>query len=455
MLDLAVVLQGMIWLAAAAAFFGRRQATLFHPCTLYLAFHGIVFVLRPLAVHFLNFDLMWNYIGFYPSPEDLLRALAASSASLVVFLAACLRAGKAAIVMPPSAGRRFREQEIRGLLITAGLLAPLIAYSIYETASGIKKERVGSIYILSGAGGYIVESQQMALPLIASIIWVYRFRLWTFSLALFYVAYRVWFGWARWTIIVFVLLLVLLFCWQRRRLWLPVWMLLLFLPVFILFNALGHSRSLFKMILKGAPLVKESTAECRTFSELLKRTLDTVDFANLDELTYVMAVVPARTGTYTYGVQYLALFTEPIPRHLWRDKPVGAPLGFFNLNAYGNFFGLVVGLPGDGWLSGGWLGMCLTMAAAGWVVGRAHRWLWQNRENQFRVLIYMTGLAALIQLYRDGGISVLKFLLFLWLPVVVWAVITRSLANPSWRRARMSPRQALHRSWPRCGAGDL
>ena len=152
-----------------------------------------------------------------------------------------------------------------------------------------------------------------------------------------------------------------------------------------------------------------------------RKKYDGPDFGNFDSLAFIVAVVPERTGTYTYGTQYLQLFTEPVPRKLWKGKPVGAPIAFFDLNAYGNFIGLTCSLCGDGWMSGGWIGLLITMALVGALLGWAHRWFWDHFQNALAALFYLSALAMLPQWYRDGSISIAKFVLWNWLPLGIWA----------------------------------
>jgi hypothetical protein len=151
---------------------------------------------------------------------------------------------------------------------------------------------------------------------------------------------------------------------------------------------------------------------------------DNPDFANFDFLAFVVEMVPDRTQTYTYGTQYLQLFTEPIPRKLWPGKPAGAPIGFFNLNNYGDFLGRTVSLVGDGWMSGGWIGIAVTMTLVGAMLGLAHRWFWKHSQNNMVALFYLVGIAMLPQWYRDGGISISKFLFWNLSPLVFWLALT-------------------------------
>jgi hypothetical protein len=197
----------------------------------------------------------------------------------------------------------------------------------------------------------------------------------------------------------------------------------------MLFNTLGNNRDYLQDLFTGhATSAMDLDAGMSKFDKLRAR-FDTQDFGNFDYLTFLVAIVPGRTATYTYGAQYLQLFTEPIPRILWPGKPIGAPVRTFNINAYGNFLGLTLSLPGDGWCSGGWLGLVITMGIAGSILGFFHRWFWRNINNPMVAVFYSTATAMLIQWFRDGGISIAKFMLWAWLPLLIWLGITWLLSE--------------------------
>jgi hypothetical protein len=194
------------------------------------------------------------------------------------------------------------------------------------------------------------------------------------------------------------------------------------IPILLLFNVIGHNRDMFRSALSGEETHVAEFDPGMTADEKLKRQFDTQDFASFDFLTYVVWLVPGKIGTFSFGLQYVQLFTEPIPRILWKGKPVGPPINTrIYLGDYGNFTGLTVSLPGDGWLSGGWIGLVITLSTVGFVLGRAHRSFWRNTENRLGCLLYLVGLAMVPQWYRDGSvISMSKFLLFTLTPVLVW-----------------------------------
>ena len=425
MLDLALTAQVLIWLLVAAVFLASRQASVYHPLTIYLALHGIVFVLRPLLVHYLDFDAMWKYMTFEPSEQDFIRALEVSSFGLVVFALATLAFGwcRTEFAKPvPSVSSR---DHVAGLVVVTVLLAPIIAYSLHASLSGgVRGEHIGGTYVMTGSSGYTAEAQYMAGPLICAWLAVKRFKWQALLLTFPYVLYRSYAGWSRWTFLLFFLAMTLIYAWQKRIKWPPTWAVFAAVPLLLLFHALGQNREYVQQLLRGEEYRRPVSNPGARILEKWRSKYDGPDFANFDFLTFVTAVVPERTGTFTRGAQYLQLFTEPIPRKLWSEKPAGAPVTFFNLNNYGNFLGMTVSLAGDGWISGGWIGVAITMGIVGAMVGSLHRWFWRRTENNMVALFYLVGLAVLPQWLRDGGISIAKFVFWNLSPLLLWMAVT-------------------------------
>ena len=421
--ELALVCQLLLWLGVIGFFLASGQASIFHPLTFYLAFHGMVFVLRPWLVYAFDFDTIWAYMRFFPSEHDFKTTLAVTSLALLVFSIAVLVAGRAQLHFSTGEAAPFSQVEKRALVVTTALLLPLVLYSIHSfTHGGFQGENRGGTYVLTGASGYTIEAQFMAGPLICAWMAVTRF---SFKAILFifpYLAYRAWAGMDRWTIVLLALALCTVYAWQKRIRWVPLWSVVVAIPLYIMFQTMGANRAYFGQLFSGQ--LESKSEQPKTASEAIKAKYDSQEFANFDFLCFVVKMVPERTGTYTYASQYLQLFTEPIPRKLWPGKPAGAPVAFFNLNNYGNFLGLTVSLPGDGWVSGGWLGVILTSAIVGCLLGLAHRWYWRNVQNNIGVMIYCVGIAMLPQWYRDGGISIAKFLFWNLSPLIVWMGIT-------------------------------
>jgi len=423
-LELALIGQVLLWVIVVLIFLMARQASLYHPLTVYLLFHALVFVVRPLTVHYLNFDREWAYIRFEPSADQLIRALMASSLALVVFAAATMAFGWCHPKFQTTAAEPFSFPQKRALVLVTILLGPLCLYSLHAMFSGaFAVENRGGTYVISSGNGYSMEAQYMAGPIICAWLAVTRFR-WYSLLALApYIYVRTYAGGSRWTIVLVLVAISLVYAWQKRLTRPPVWTVLCAVPLYLLFNAIGENRQFLSDLVNGAGV--RQTVEVGVASvEKVKEKYDSPDFANFDYLTFVTSVVPERTETYTYGAQYVQLFTEPIPRKLWPGKPVGSPVRLFNLNSYGYFFGLTPSLVGDGWMSGGWIGIIVTMTIVGGLLGTFHRWFWKHSDNNMAAMFYLIALAMLPQWYRDGGISIAKFLFWNISPLILWLGLT-------------------------------
>jgi hypothetical protein len=94
------------------------------------------------------------------------------------------------------------------------------------------------------------------------------------------------------------------------------------------------------------------------------------------------------------------------------------------LNNYGNFLGTTPSLVGDGWMSGGWIGIVVTMTIVGGLLGAAHRWFWRHADSPMESLFYLVGLALIPQWFRDGGISITKFLFWNLAPLFLWVALS-------------------------------
>lgn len=422
MFEIALAAQILVWLTVFAWFTATKQVSLFHPSAVYLGFHGLVFVLRPILVYYLGFDSIWKYIGFEPSEADMIKTLAVTSTALLVFVGTNLFFGRARADFPVAPASSFTSLQRTALVVTTAMLLPLIAYSIYKTAFvGVVGERAANgVYIMVDSTGYINDAQWMIAPLLCVWLLMTRFHWINFLLIVPYIAYRSWCGWARFTILTLFIAIMLAYCWQNRKKWVPARAIALAIPILILFNTLGHNRDYFQSFLKGEPAQAVSADPGTSQFDKFRLRADTQDFANFDYLTFVLSVVPERTGTYTYGAQYLQLFTEPIPRILWRGKPAGAPIRNFDINAFGNFLGLTFSLAGDGWSSGGWIGLVITVGVVASLLGLFHRWFWRNVNNPVAAAFYCTAVSMFIQWFRDGGISIAKFMLWAWLPLLIW-----------------------------------
>lgn len=430
MLPVVLGFQTIIWLALCYMFATGRSGSLFHPFCYYLFFHGIVFVARPILEYAFNFHGAFDYMWFYPTEAQIIFALLVSTVGLIAFaiFGWAMDGSVPQLERPIPDG--FSPAEWRAFMIVLVLILPVGLYSFYldlgqglggsDLIQGYHDPTTG-IYILTNTTGYVASAEGALIPCCLMLIWGARFRPWSFVPFLAYIAIHLYIGWGRWAFILSIAMLGLLALHRRHSRWMrPSW-IIIGLATFVVFQQLGENRDYVKELVSGEPHDVDVIARNQPWIE----RFDGLDLANFDYLTYIIDIVPAKSETYSYFTQYLQLFTEPVPRILWPGKPIGPPIDLVNLNAYGNFVALTESLVGDGWISLGWLGVFVTLGLVGYITSRLHRWFWRGEATNFKILVYCSFLPLTMQWFRDGGISIAKFVFFAVLPLIIWQIVLR------------------------------
>lgn len=436
MVDLLLTIQVVTWVFVTFLFVVSRTSSLFHPFTYYTAFHGIVFVLRPLLIVHGDFSFAFSYMRFTPTAETFATTLAATNIAFCVFAVVSWWAGHRVPRFDPRPGELTPIQK-QALVITFILLSPLALYSAFVNAAPRGFEGVtaaGAIAMdtdpatgfttMTNTTGYILDAQGMLATMAVIFIWLMRFRLWSFAPLVLFLGYRAFLGWGRYAMVMSLASLLLVYLFHTRRRWVRAKHVLMAIPLLLIFQQLGEQRDYVRELVTGQrPYTIDQFDVERGWLE----SQDTLDFANFEYLTAIVETVPQRSATYTYFTQYLQLFTEPIPRMLWADKPVGAPIKLVNMNDHVNFIGLTNSLVGDGWLSFGWLGVVVTFAIVAYFLGRLHNGVWRKTTSHRMVLAYCTFIPLTLQWFRDGGISIATFSAWVLMPIIVWFFVEKAL----------------------------
>jgi hypothetical protein len=434
MVAVALYAQVIFFLAVIALFLLSRGASVFHPLTFYLAFHGIVFVIRPLLVHYAGFENAWLYMGFRPTEDQFVFTLIVTSAALLVFAVVSIAFGGEAAAGGLPSYPAFSKEDANAFAIVTAAILPVALYSavaslaMFQFDAGpnqfVETDLNSGVAHFTNGSGYAYEAQSSIGAVVVAFFWLCGLRWWSILPILVFMLWRAYFGIARWPMIIMGLVIMLLSAFCGGKKWPYMRHLLAAVPLLLVFHLVGQDRSWLRTLM-GEEVQQESPVAKPDFLQ----TLDGPDFANFDYLAYVLAAVPDKTQTFTYFTQYLQLLTEPIPRALWSSKPLGAPVVLVNFLQFGNFIGLTTSLPGDGWMSFGWVGLVATMGLVAFILARLHRWFCRHRSDPFTVLIYCLFLPLTIQWFRDGGISIAKFTLFTVGPVILWRALARYLTS--------------------------
>ena len=428
-----------VFAGTAAWFLRLRQASFAHPATLYLAFHGFVFVLRPLAAYFYEFDFVYRLYEFYPSQSDKITVILGANLAMLVFVLTAVKlCGEPLEKLEDDRFGEARRLLAKPILITAGIVGPLAVWSqvnvwgsrAREFETMIRDAATG-INVNTTNIGWLTDTSMMLAPLAVLLVWLARYRWYSWPLFAGFAVLQAGTGF-RAPLVFAVLAICLSYLLEKGSKW-PAWRgFALMLAVATAFNLIVLDRgSSVRQVFVG-----ERSARVVDMDRL--KPLEHMDFANLEYFEYVVYAVPQRSGSYDYFANNLQIFTEPVPRALWPDKPVGSPVQFFSLQDYGHPTGLTVSLPGMGWMSLGYVGIVIQALVIAMLYSLVYRWLARQRGSAVTYLAYALIAASSIIVFRDGTLlSFVRVLPFYLGPLVLTLAIARIYG---WRPVR-TPRE--------------
>lgn len=432
----------------ALAFWRSGAVSVFHPLTFYLAFHGLLYVFRPMLAQYFHYRVIYDAFGFTPSAEDKLNVILASNLGFLAFSIACLWKGNVPMQFKldsfASAERRRLGAIFPWVLV---ICLPIGGYSMLHFWSsvgtgtayeGLLLDTDTGIVINTRGNGYLLEAQTMLGPIAALLAWIYRFRLVTILPIIAFVVLRAGTG-GRGPFIVALAMLSLMYLYERREKFPNAKVMMITAAAVVAFVGVGSDR--------GYSIRRALGMENAEYSQSTgahERFLEGMDFGNLEFFEYIVFVVPKRSGTYDYFLDNLQLFTEPIPRTLWADKPIGPPIQRLNLMRYAKPFGMTRSLPGEGWYAWGWYGVVIWCGLWGLVLGWIYRSFVKGPQNALHTATYMVFLPILIIAYRDGSlVTIFRQGVFYFLPLLIWFGVARYKELPTARSMRLAARRKL------------
>lgn len=418
-----------IFLVVLFVYFKQDFSCVFHPVTLYLAFHGLVFVVRPLFAFWQEYDFLYQVYQFNPSQEVKSTVIIGANLGLLTFVAGAWKSGSTAFEFRQGLAEiAHRKRLVSSFLVVMAIVAPLAITSIYTVYTrgyeGMRLDVNTGTSINTTSTGWLLEAQLMLVPLSVLIAWTFRFRWWSLMPLLVFVSVRAGTG-GRGPFVVACAAAGLLWLYDNKRSWPTTRMVAFLIPLVAVVSVLGQERGAVRAFLEGGEII-----------EVQSKTgvMESMDWANMEYYEYLVETVPRKTGTYGYFVDNLQAFTEPVPRVLWKDKPIGAPIKMFNLFDYGNPIGMTYSLPGYGWMQLGYLGVALWCALWGYGLGAIYSWFVRSRQSNFHVAAYFAFLPIFIIAYRDGGlVTILRTGVFYLTPVLIWMWASKmmGIADPA------------------------
>ena len=400
-----VYLNLIVFLTFFIYFYKKLGDTLFvSPLIIFFLFHFISFVLKPLLIINFSFVNVYNYIGFQREDVNFVKTIYITIIGFISFLIGFSifiksRDLKKNVLINLQFKKYKSDTYDRKIFILLSVfIIPIGVLSLNELYQMHTRMSISNIYgirVFVNTTGYYIYANIAMGSLFLLFAYLRNFSLFSLIPLIIYIYFRFDFGWNRGSFIIILFALGMLYFFYNVNKKKQIF--IFFILLLVIFQFTGRSRG-------GLSFYQ----------------FDNLDLSNFESLSFIIKNVPYNTGTLTYFTQYLQLFTEPIPRILWENKPIGAPIKYFNLMDYGNVTGLTNSLIGDGWMSFKYVGVILMLFITGYICGKVHMNLLKNISNNLYLFLYSVNVPLLIFWFRDGGILVLKIYLFYSMPITIW-----------------------------------
>lgn len=437
MYDLLLLASLLTFVVTGAVYLRHPSACIMHPATFYLAFHGLVFVFRPLVARVYDFSFVYRLYDFQPSMSDKITVILATNLAMIVFVAASLYvAPRLPIALDQNRFESARAAMRRPILTVCALLAPLAIWSQLGNwqrqadnyGSMIRDLSTGAA-INTDAIGWFTDAALILAPITVLLIWLARYRWWSWGFFLVFVVLQGG-GGTRGPIIYTAVAIGILALLEYRKRWVDWRAAALAVLALLAFNQIVTDRGASLRGLAG----QAGEADYATNFEL--SPFEGMDFANLEYFEYIVYAVPQRTGTYDYFASNLQIFTEPVPRVFWKDKPVGSPIQYFSLWDYGTPIGMTASLPGQGWMALGYLGVAIQALFFALLYSAAFSMLLGHKATPTRQILYALVVATAINVFRDGTLVTLARQMPFYIgPFLMVLALKRILTQPEMNRA--------------------
>ena len=431
----ALTLSALSLVLVTLFFVSHRSFSVYHPLTLYIAFHALVFVIRPIVGYYVGYTYIYRAYQFTPTDSDRLTVIFASNLGFICIAIGTMLYGNVPMKFKSDDATRLERANLKAIFpwillvcLPAGLYSLTTSFegaSLGTGGDGISLDAATGTFIHTQGSGYLLEAQLMLATCSALLAWLYRFKLWSLMPLVLFVIFRAGTG-GRWPFVVALTAAGLLYLFDRRLRFAGVRLVAAIAAISIIFSIIGQDRGqeIRKWIGTDQTLAKDDGRDLHL--------MEGMDLGNMEYFEYLVSTVPQKTHTYGYFLDNLQLFTEPIPRALWKGKPIGPPFNNIFLFDYGHPIGMTRSLPGEGWYSLGWLGVIIWCSLWGAALGWIYRKFVESSQSNLAISGYIVFLTSLIAVFRDGlVVTLFRYGLFFLMPILVWAIFAKMKGLPS------------------------
>ena len=409
-----------------------------HPAIIYLFFHVLVIPSRLLAIMAGAATLFTGWGGlFEPVTEgELIRAAFLADIVLVIVTVACIRASWVDIKLSAGKSQQVAEEtatlSLRHIwsVVTIAFPIGVIAVAFVGNVPGFGKPDI-DFGEWQESSWLMITTTWAGLSLLALIYW-YGFRWWLVSPMAVYLFLMSIQGFHRFRAIIPLILLLQIYLDRHHKKWPPAYIMAVIVAGMLLFYPM---KTIGRMAQEGATVSEISESSTEILRDVAAG--QNGDQTLLDQLASSLTLIDRADKLY-YGSIYLALLSSPIPRQWWAEKPTLSEhnFAFSTPSRPMGEMGMVMTFIGEFYINFGHLGVAImSFLTAYWL---ARIYFRAYRSNYYSVIRFSYLLIAcnLIQVYRDGLMSLFVFTLVNMMPLSI--IVFLHLVRP-----QRAPREAM------------
>lgn len=400
-----------------------------HPAIIYLFFHLLAVSSRLLAIMAGAETLFTKWGGiFEPVTEsEIARAAFLADVVLVIMTIAWIWASHADLKdvsrrPMDTTGRRTLSLRYIWVVVAIAFPVGMVGLALIGNVPGFEKPEI-DFGEWQESSWLFITSSWAGLSLLALIYW-YGFRWWLavpMGVYLFIMSIQ---GFHRFRAIIPLILLLQIYLDRHQKKWPPTYIIAVIVATMLLFYPM---KTIGRMAQEGATVTEISESSTEILREVAAG--QNGDQTALDQLASSLTLID-RAGKFYYGGTYLALLTSPIPRQWWPEKPTLSEhnFAFSTPSRPMAEMGMVMTFIGEFYINFGYWGVVLiSFLTAYWL---ARIYFRSYRSSYYSVLRFSYLLVAcnLIQIYRDGLMSLFVFTLVNMMPLSV--VVLLHLVKP-------------------------
>jgi hypothetical protein len=433
----AALLDPFVVVTCAILLWQYARISALHPGFVYILFHVLVFTSRVYSVLAGSPTLFtgWGQDVLPVSEQEIAWATNLADLALISMTAAWIKVAaddRRKQGIPTSNAHQDPNSAMlseRVVWSVGAIAAPIglvaLIYFGYTPTLEIHKFDLGAW----NSSSWTMIAQSWTGLVLLSLIYYYGFRKVFVVPMCAYLLIMAVQGFNRFRVVVPVLYLLLVWLSRNGKKWPPLWMLGFALALSLVLFPL---KTIGRMVQNGEPVSDIAEVTSNMISDATSGR--SADQMVLDEFASTVSLVDD-SDRYYYGTLYYPLFTMPVPRQWWPDKP---PLNWYQHEISTPsrpmaLLGMVATLNGESYANLGIPGIIIISYVLAYYLGRFY--FVALRKSYFSVyrFTYVMVACNLIQVFRDGLISLVVFTLVNMTPLVVIAV----LSYLSFRRNRL------------------